>query len=247
MFGQGKVFETTTPSRDVWGDFNNHMANSFLVVLDELSKKETTESEGKIKGLITSPRLCINNKGVNKYEIDSFHRFIITTNNEEPIATKKDDRRKFIIRSSDEKIGDKEYFNKLYEYLDDVDVVKTCYEFFKSQPDIKDFNKLQMPCTDYQAELQEMATSPIEQWLQDFTYKHQGRDIIELKSESLLEKFNEWAIENGVEYSIDSLKLMVRLSRLNINGITKRKTTGIMVTAFDIKLMSKHFGIGCLL
>ena len=30
MLGESKVFETTDPSRDVWGQFNGQMANSFL-------------------------------------------------------------------------------------------------------------------------------------------------------------------------------------------------------------------------
>ena len=57
------VFETATPSRDIWGDFNGRMASTFLVNLNELSKKETIESEGRIKALITDPKLTINNKG----------------------------------------------------------------------------------------------------------------------------------------------------------------------------------------
>jgi putative DNA primase/helicase len=247
MLGDSKIFQTSTPSRDVFGEFNNHMANSFLVNLDELSKKETLDSEGKIKALITEPKLTINNKGINKFDIQSYHRFIITTNNEEPIVTKSDDRRKFIIRSSDEKIGDKEYFKTLYEYMDDVNVVKTCYEYFKSIPDMQDFNKLTLPSTEYQNELKEMSKSPIESWLYDFTLKNQDRDIIELKPESILERFNEWTIENGVEYNIDSLKLMVRMNRLKINGIEKHHTKKGNVSKFNIELMKKHFGIGLLL
>jgi hypothetical protein len=34
-----------------------------------------------------------------------------------------DDRRNLIIRSSDEKCGDKEYFQKLHEMIEDVNVV----------------------------------------------------------------------------------------------------------------------------
>jgi len=247
MLGKAKIFETTNPSRDVFGEFNNHMANSFLVNLNELSKKETLESEGKIKGLISDPTITINNKGVNKFDIQSYHRFIITTNNEEPIKTTKDDRRKFIIRSSDEKCGDVEYFKKLYELLDDVNVIKTCYEYFKSIPNMDDFKKLPLPVTEYQAELKELSKSPIESWLEHFTQQNQGRDYIELKSQSIYEKFNDWAIENGLEYKIDALKLMVRINRLNINGIEKHKTKNGNLTKFDIDKMKKHFGIGCLL
>ena len=43
MIGQDKYFETTSPSRDVWGDFNGRMANTFLINLDELSRRESLE------------------------------------------------------------------------------------------------------------------------------------------------------------------------------------------------------------
>jgi phage/plasmid-associated DNA primase len=225
------------------------MANSFLVNLDELSKKETMESEGKIKGLITEPKLTINNKGVNKFEVQSFHRFIITTNNEEPINTSKDDRRKTIIRSSDELIGDKEYFNKLYEYLDDVNVVKTCFEYFKSIEKMDEFNKIPLPSTQYQNELKEISKSPIEKWIEDFTLENMGnqQETVELTKEEILSYFNVWCSSNKVEYKIDSLKLLVRINRLNINGVVKHKTKTCNKTQFVISDLKTHFGLGCLL
>ena len=64
---------------------------------------------------------------MSQYEIDSYHRFLITTNNTEPINTSEDDRRNLIIRSSDEKIGNKEYFDTLREHINDINVVKNCY------------------------------------------------------------------------------------------------------------------------
>jgi hypothetical protein len=38
MLGKNKVFETTDPSREVWGQFNGLMSDCFLVNLNELSK-----------------------------------------------------------------------------------------------------------------------------------------------------------------------------------------------------------------
>ena len=102
MLGGQKVLETSTPSRDVWGDFNGVMSDAFFVNLNELSKKETIESEGKIKALITDNAMTINQKGINQYSIRSYHRFMVTTNKEEPINTSKDDRRNMIISSSNE-------------------------------------------------------------------------------------------------------------------------------------------------
>lgn len=245
MLGTDKVFETTTPSRDVWGDFNGRMCNTFLINLNELSKKETLECEGRIKALITDPRLTINNKGVNQYDIQSFHRFIITTNNGEPVNTSKDDRRNLIIRSSDEKCGDKEYFNKLHELLDDKNVVKTCFEYFKSIPDMDKFGSIPIPQTEYQTNLKDLSVSPIEQWLHAFTLDNHDQDTVELLGSQTFTLFKEWISKNGIDYNISCVKLGVRLTNLNINGINKgRKTKHGDTKIFDIRALKKHFKIG---
>ena len=243
MLGSSKVFETSNPSRDIWGDFNGRMANTFLINLNELSKKETTDSDDKIKALITDPKLTINNKGMNQYDIQSYHRFIITTNNEEPINTSRDDRRKFIIKCSDELIGNKEYFNTLYEYLDDVNVIKTCYEYFKSIPDMDLFGKLPIPITEHHQSLMEYAISPIEQWVRDYAFIKQNCDAEQYTSIQLLELFTEWCGNNHIKYECSTLQLMTRINRLNINGIEKHKTKTCNKTIFDFQLMKEHFGL----
>ena len=75
--GKNKVYETTKPSHHVWGAFNSAMASSYLVNLNEMSRKEAFEAEGQIKGLITDSALTINEKNVTTFEVESFHRFII--------------------------------------------------------------------------------------------------------------------------------------------------------------------------
>jgi hypothetical protein len=154
--GNNKVFETTDPARDVWGNHNSIMANAFLVYLNEHEKRSTIEHEGKIKGLITDNSLTINPKGIDQYIIKSHHRFFATTNREEPFKTSTDDRRNYIIRSSDELIGNKKYFEYFYEILNDNDVIKTCYEYFKSIPDVNKFNNLRIPKTEYQENLKKI-------------------------------------------------------------------------------------------
>ena len=124
--GGKKVLETKDPERDVWGNFNSLMMGAFLVNLNELECKETSVVEGKIKALITDPTMYINQKGIAQFSITSHHHFIITTNKENPIKTQKGERRKFIVRSSDELIKNVPYFKQLYKYMDTVTAVRTC-------------------------------------------------------------------------------------------------------------------------
>lgn len=241
MLGSDKVYETTKPSRDVWGDFNGRMANTFLVNFNELGKKETIESMNYIKGLITDPKITINNKGVSQYDINSFHRFIITTNNEEPITTTKDDRRKIIIRSSDELIGNKEYFDKMYKVLEDVNVIKTCYEYFKNIDGLDKFLSIPMPTTEYQEELKQLSTNPIENWLSDFVARNagNGEEIVSLTSKEAYSDFKDWLKQSGIQYELNNIQFSVRLKRLNMKGIEFKRTKTDRITEFNIPILSK--------
>jgi hypothetical protein len=250
MLGYEKVFETTNPSRDVWGDFNGMMCNCFLVNLNELSKKDTMEAEGKIKGLITDNSLAINQKGIPQYKIKSYHRFITTTNKEEPLNSTNGDRRNLIIRSSDEKKGDYIYFENMHKCLEDIDVIRTCYDYFKSIEGMDKFKDIPIPITEYQTNLKELSKSPIEQWVESFTREHMNdsKECIELLGTEIYDLFKHWCSENGIKYEIDSRKLGVRLTNMKINGIYRGKHTNKGETKiFNIAELKKTLKFGCLI
>jgi hypothetical protein len=243
MLGEKKVFETTNSSRDVWGEFNNKMTNSFLVNLNELSKKDTLESQGKIKGLITDKSLTINAKGKDQFEINSYHRFIITTNKEDPINTSQDDRRNLIIRSSDELIENKEYFIKLNLLLEDITVIRTCYDYFKNIKNLDKFGSLPLPKTNYQENLKLLNYSIPEQFLINFC-SYNNDDVIEMTSLELYNLFINFVESNNIEYKITPLKFGVKLSNLNISGIDKgTRTRNGNCRRLDIEKIKKHFNI----
>jgi phage/plasmid-associated DNA primase len=242
MIGESKYFETTTPSRDVWGDFNSRMADSFFINLDELSRKESIECEGKIKGLITNPRMTINEKGVKQYAIKSFHRFAGTTNNEDPLKTTKDDRRNLIINVSNELIGNTTYFNKWNELMKNVNFIKTCYEYFKSIPDMQNFNKIPLPQTEYQLDMKDASISPIEMWIKSFVLDNYYETAVELLGSKLFELFKSWCKQCGMDYNLTLPAFGLRLKRLNVNGIEKGKHTNKGETKiFNIAVLKDHF------
>ena len=236
MLGAKKVIESTNPERDIWGQFNTALMDSFLICQNELSKKDTTQAEGKIKGLITDPTIMINRKGIDQIQIKSYHRFIITTNSTEPINTSKDDRRNLIIRCSDDLINSKKYFNKLYEYLDDTNVIRTCYDYFKNLGGLATFKNLPIPKTSYQNELKKLSLSPLELYLQHLaeTIYHQKKssEILDTEFFDGLQTFCE---ENNITYDITPQKLGVRLTNLNTGAVSKRihKSGGVYAKSFN--------------
>jgi hypothetical protein len=243
MLGESKILETKTPSRDVWGQFNGIMADAFLVNLNEMEYKETQNAEGQIKALITDTQMTISKKGTNQFSINSYHHFIITTNKENPIATTKDDRRKLIIRSSDEFIGNREYFNKMYALLENVEFIRTCYAYFKDY-DLSGYEYKDIPKTEHQEDLKELSVSAPEQWLESFTRDNRNEESVERLGRVVFNLFMGWCGENNIKYDTTPQKLGIKLKSLKIDGVEKgdSKVDGKM-KVFNINKLKKHFNI----
>jgi hypothetical protein len=248
MLGSEKILQTTKPSQNVWGNFNGQMKNTFLVNLDELSKKEGDGADGYIKGLITEPRITINEKGIIPYEIASYHRFLITTNNEDPVKTSKDDRRKLIIRASDELIGNRDYFDKMYAMLEDENSVKSIYEYFKGLPGADKFSKVPMPETEYHKDIKEAQMSPIELWLRHFVTENINLAFVDKSAMEQYEAFNVFKADTGIHFECSLVSFSLKLKNLKIDGIGEvMHTMNGNKRRFNISKMKEFFKIGCLI
>jgi hypothetical protein len=193
------------------------MATKFLVNLNELSRKETMDSEGRIKALITDPTMTINSKGTNQYEINSFHRFIITTNNEDPVKTSKDDRRNLIIRSSDEKCGNTEYFQQLHDLISNDNVIRTIADDLRTRSIVENFTDIKggIPPTNYQSDLKESSRSPTELWLEAFIISYKNENAVSQFSSEIFSSYSQWCQDNGFNCDgMNSQKLGVRINNL---------------------------------
>lgn len=243
MFGESKVRnEVSTPSRDVWGNFNGMMRQAFLVNIDELSGKDAREAAGVLKTLIKSDTITINEKGVNGIVVKSFARFICTTNNSDPVSVTKDDRRNCVIESSDELCKNVEYFNKMYELLSDTNVVRNMYEYFKTLPCDRNFNAIPIPQSEYQQSMIELSISPIEQWIREYAQQKPG--ITKLCSNECFLLFDQWKTDNKIHYEINALKFAQYRARLKIDGVeTVKGTGGARMVKFDSDKIKAHCGI----
>lgn len=246
LIGNNKFFETTDPARYVWGSFNELMTNKFLVNCDEMDYKSQQECEGKIKGLITNNNLTINSKGVKSFIIQSYHRFLFTTNNEVPIKTHKDDRRNKIIRSSNEKIGNSEYFINLRSAINNDVVLRMVYEELTSLDELDSFHTERIEQNEYQKILSESFSQSIpEQFLNYLTGKYIDTNEELFTSIELLNLFDTWRQNTGFKYECDCAKLLRNLKLLDIeNWYTTVRTAKCNKTRINFTVLRQHFGIG---
>lgn len=251
MMGGNKLYQTTTPSREVFGNFNSPMSDAFLVNLNEVSASEMKGSSGQLKALITDNQLTINAKGVKQVVIKSYCRLMVTTNVEEAIKPTKGDRRNTMMYADDDliKVGMNaehiaradEKIKGLRQIIDDKDSQRSIYEYLMNRKGLDGFGSKPPPITEYQEEQQLLTMSAIEVWLRDWVVEQEYDDIT-LTSKECFNKFTSWTKINMTEYNCTSMQFGVRLTRLKIKGINsiRNRTTD---RQFNIPMMCEYFGI----
>ena len=130
----------------------------------------------------------------------------------------------------------------MHHYLDDKNVIATCYHYFKNIPNLNKFNDIPIPKTEYQENLKQLELSPPEQFIKELV-SNETNETIEIKSKEIYNKFNSWCIDNNIDYDITPLKLSVRLSNLNIKGVEKKHTRDGNATILNVKKVKEHFKI----
>jgi phage/plasmid-associated DNA primase len=251
MMGQNKVYQTTTPSREVFGNFNGPMSDAFLVNLNEVSASEMKGSSGKLKALITDNQMTINEKGVKQIQITSYAKFIVTTNNDEAIKPTRGDRRNIMMYAADDliKVGmneahiavASEKIKALREIIDSKDSLRSIYDYLMEREGLDGFGSKPPPMTQFQEEQQLLTLSAIEVWLKDWIVSQEGAEVT-MTSAKCFETFMAWTKTNMPEYSCTCMQFGVRLARLKIKGITsiRNRTTD---RVFNINDIFDHFGV----
>ena len=86
----------------MWGLFQMMLVNKYLINLDEVTIADSQRYINIIQSLVTQEVMVINGKKISQFVTRSCHRFIMTADTEMPIPVRRDERRFFVIRSSDE-------------------------------------------------------------------------------------------------------------------------------------------------
>jgi hypothetical protein len=243
ILGASKVFLTADPEEYIWGRFNNIMETTYLVFFDEISKQMTGSGLDKIKNLITEPTLSIQHKGKGAYRMKSFHRFAGLTNAwDGGMTINKGSRRFLMCKMSDEKKGVMEYWKEFYALLENIDVLRGFYNYYKTMEVSRTLPPPKM--TEFALELQKLSVDVPTLWVKDLiadakvnksTYLAQNKNeykivneeyVIELMGKRSCELLLEWCKDNGYSrYETNPTKLGVFLKTKKWAGLIKGRET----------------------
>ena len=243
ILGVSKVFETESPEEYVWGRFNNMMETTFLVVMNEISKQMTNGGIDKIKGIIDGEHIQIQHKGKGAYPMKSFHRFAGCTNAwDGGMTINKGSRRFLMCKMSDEKKGVMEYWTTFRKLLENIDVLRGFYNYYKT---MQVNSVLPAPMkTEFAKELEKLSVDVPTLWVKDLVadakvnktlYLTENKNefkiindeyVIELTGKRSCELLMTWCKDNGYsKYETNPTKLGVFLKTKKWAGLIKGRET----------------------
>lgn len=117
----GKIVGSLFPShysliddpRYLTGNFNQHMESCILLQADEGFWAGDKQSEGRLKGMVTSDVHYIEKKGVDAYRVRNLIRLMVTSNNDWVIPAGYGSRRWAVFDVSSAHVGERDYFEPL--------------------------------------------------------------------------------------------------------------------------------------
>jgi len=141
--------------------FNYHLKDKCLVVVEEGSVLK--RNANALKDIITSPRMLVEPKGVDAFEIENHIRVIVCTNESNALHAQAHERRYCVIRVSDEHQEDHEYFDALYQWMDNGGIAALLH--FLKRYDFSRVNLRRVPRTKALLEQKQSSFSPVEQFV----------------------------------------------------------------------------------
>jgi hypothetical protein len=236
IMGNKRVWECTDPQRDIFGQFNGGMRDAMLVIFQEANKSGFYNANDRKKALITDNVININEKGIKSYSMRSYHRFITFTNNPVPVVPNK--RRDVIIRSSDEMIGDKEYFAQGFDYAADEGVCKYIYDWFMETECKPKIVETDMPITEYHQEMIVAHKPIVRQFVEHLAEQAKEGELEEtIETDDLYRRFVSFsAHEKQSTDGINKISFGLKLKYENLQSITKKlqKINGKVTRVYQI-------------
>lgn len=249
MIGQRRVFECAQPGRDLLGNFNSLLAETYLVNLEELQASDVSFStNGVFKSLITDVRQTLRKLHKDAVGFSSYHRFIGSTNNINcPVVTKPGDRRQMIIPCSNELIGNKKYFTKFRNTIHSKNAQAAFLNYLKQRPDADVFMSKyeKLPITQFQQELQEKYEDIVTIFFKGFvaTY-HKPNEKYQFTNRELFIQFNEFIEEGKYKYNLNQDEFKGRMINITheLEHITYKKSNTMKFT-LDWSPLCKELGV----
>lgn len=196
IIGEDYFFNTGDAENQVFCRFNGHLQKTLLLKLEEISFDVTKKADSKLLNLITATTQSYESKGRESINLDDYKRVVMTTNKSIPVNIPESDRRFVLVNSSEDRVGDHEYWNHVYKELEKPETLQA-YHYYLATKDISMWSPKNRPITDYYKEVK-LALRPyhaqyFQKWMELYG------EVYEVDEKSASEWMKEMAAQTKFE------------------------------------------------
>ena len=196
IVGDNKYLEVSDMKK-VAGTFNGLSKNAFIINLNEATATQAKSLHATLKAIITDTECVIEQKGIDAVKCKNYSRVIITTNESMPIKLKKDNRRFVLIRSSNEKKGNNEYWEARFKEMKDDNLIYTLFRYYTNItqfPNMDKFRSIPIPRTEYSVDCLKANRNYVSLFIEYLAEDNLSNNITTdiLLNETLYSKWLEW-------------------------------------------------------
>ncbi len=118
ILGHDYCIEINNVEHALFGRFNAQLVNKVFVNINEVDRSTMSSYMEQLKAIITTPTLPIEIKGKNRFDVKNLLHLLSTLNHENAFKITETTRRFFYFETSNELIGNTDYFNALFHYIE---------------------------------------------------------------------------------------------------------------------------------
>lgn len=183
--------ENVTSIESVVGKFNAILENKKLLVLNELQSIDCNKylNSDALKSVITDKKININQKNEPERLCENVANFMMVSNNNVPIKIESTDRRYMVTKTSDDKRGDFDYFDKLCDSFT-PEFYENLFTFFMKL-DITKANLRKIPNSEAKETIKEASLSSYHLFVREHY-----EEIINITGPDLFNKYCDFVEKN---------------------------------------------------
>jgi hypothetical protein len=211
-----KYSYSTSNSEDIFGNFNGHLEELVVLVLEEAFWAGSHKHESMLKTMITEPKRPVNPKYRQSKMVQNYLRLFILANPGWVVPATLRDRRFCVLHPSEAHLKDYAYYAQLTNILDDGGLEALMYFFMNYN--INKVNLRETLKTDALVEQQLDGLEPVGKWLiEEFLWTgtiKSGRidgDAMTIGRSDIYDQFTDWCRNMGIRKRITSKQFGILL------------------------------------
>jgi hypothetical protein len=203
ILGREYSFNTLDAENEVFGRFNSHLKKCLFIKFEEAPFIENKKHRQMFKGLVTTTSKGYEEKGHPGITLDCYFNIMMTTNNKVPALLDDKERRMVLIKCSEERVGQMDYWKRVHSVLSTQEA-RDAYLHYLLNLDLTGWNAYeQRPITKFYEETK-LASRPYH--ARFFQYRVQDLEC-GLKDVGVIGKNLLKAVNEGQKYEINETQL----------------------------------------